>query len=270
MLKDIEINELLELDEKLYFDYKKCYQSLKHYIENIKESKFSADNTPYLIAIVDKFLQFADINSIDLINYPELMRQYSEKLIYTCNPLTNEQQQSESDVSITANYHNLYSMFFQIHNKIDYYFRSNTNEFMEFGGLFDYSKSNKKRIILSIQNAIDLLEKDTLLSEKSKHIIIKYLSDSIKELNNPKTNWNGFMKKVSEAIIVIRALGSIVCCIDASNNLLKAQSEIEGAKKMATFTSINLNYTVIEQTFNMGSNIEIENNQIIQIESARK
>ena len=144
--------------------------------------------------------------------------------------------------------------------------KNQKEELLEYDGIIDYDISNKRKAVRIIQEAIELIENDPSLSKKSKKKILKYLSDTIQELNNPKTNWTNFFRKSAEVVIVLGALGSLTGGIESGNNLLKAQEKVEKAKGEIVKTSINLNYMNVESTFVINKPIEIENNEIKLIE----
>ena len=129
-----------------------------------------------------------------------------------------------------------------------------------------YNISNKKKAITLIQEAIELINIDSILSDKSKKKILKYLSDTIQELVNPKTNWKSFFIKTAEVIIVLGALGSLAGGVESGSNLLRAKKKVETAKQEIVSTSITLNYMNVKNTFNFNKPVEIENNKILLLE----
>jgi hypothetical protein len=259
------IQELLSLNESDYSDFIELYEYLKSYIEKIKSSGFDNSNVYELRALIEKFIQFDRQLKTENESIRNELLLYSEKLELSCYKYSFNEL-SESDVTRHLIYQHLYSNFLKLFNKINADFRNKVEEFLDFDGLINYDISNKRKVIEMIQEAIELIELDTSLSEKSKKKIIKYLSDTVQELLNPKTNWKNFFVKTTEVIVVLGALGSLTGGVDAGKNLLAAKNAVESAKEVVVNTSINLNYMNVANTFNFNKPIEIENNRMLILE----
>ena len=265
-MEENDLNKILSLNENSNNDFQLCYNYLKEYIENIKVNDFNNDNVIDLKALIDKFIQFGSNINVDSQKATVELNDYADKLEKSCYDVTFGETPRDSDITRNLIYQHLYSNFLKVYNKINFYFRNSKEELLEFDGLINYDISNKKKAIKIIQEALDLVETDSTLSDKSKKRIKKYLSDTIQELINPKTNWTNFFVKTAEVIIVLGALGSLTGGIEAGSNLLEAKNKIETAKEEIVKTSINLNYMNVENTFNISKPIEIENNKILMLE----
>lgn len=262
----ISFDEFLLLNEKEFNDFQKAFYFIKNYIEEFKNKKFEFQNIVDLRGLVDKFLQFGEPIADD-IKYP------AQKLTSNLEKLESHSHKFKTDgvieTTIQKTYQEFYSSLLLVYNKISLFLRNNTTveDYLDFDGLFSYDTSNKHLAIKHIENAIELIKNDNSISDKSKEKIIKYLTETISELLNPKSNWSKIYSKVTEAMIVLGTLGSVVSGISAGNNLLSAKDKLEEAKDTIVQTSINMNYFNIQQTFNIQENIAIENNKLILPES---
>lgn len=269
-MEKLSLNAILLLDEKDNNDLQIIFHYLKEYIEGIKTSDFNIESVIDLKAIVDKFIQFgAPIETKFKVLIDDLNENVNS-IEHTCYTHTYKQNTEDNEVTRSLIYQHLHSSFLKVYNKINLYFRNNKEELLEFDGLINYDISNKRKAIITIQEAIELIENDHTLSEKSKQKILKYLFDIIQELINPTTSWKHFLIKTSEVIIVLGALGSLTGGIESGSNLLKAKEKIETAKQEIGTTSLNLNYNNVANTFNFSTPIKIENNKILMLKQKNK
>jgi hypothetical protein len=265
-MEDIDLIDILSLKEKDPNDFRRCYIYVKKYIENIKEFDFKNERVVDLKVLLDKFLQFASPIETEILSLIYNLNEYADNLVLSCYKHTFQEVPRDSDVTRNLYYQHLYSNFSTIYNKIDLFFRNQNDDLLDFDGTLNYNVSNKRKAISIIQDAIDLINSDVSLSEKSKKKIITYLSDSIQELNNPKTNWKNFLIKSTEVILVLGALSEIIGGVESGNNLINAKNKIEEANREIVKTSITLNYMNLNQTFNFSKELEIQNNQLKMIE----
>ncbi len=114
--------------------------------------------------------------------------------------------------------------------------------------LFDFDKSNKEEIKNLLIEATDLINSDKSLNEKSKKIINNYLDTAIKELDRKYVNWVKFLGRIKETIIILGALGSLA---GGASVLFHVQEKLDQATVIIQKTSININYTTINETFNI-------------------
>lgn len=265
-MEKVSIDRILSLKETNNKDFQECYNYLKNYVEATKVNDFYDVEILDLMALINKFLRYgAPIELDNEMLFKELI-EYTDEFEQSIYKYKFNEQPEESEVTRNLIYQHLYSNLLKAYTIIHSYFQNQKEELLEFDGLIDYDISNKRKAVRIIQEAIELIENDPSLSKKSKKKILKYLSDTIQELNNPKTNWTNFFRKSAEVVIVLGALGSLTGGIESGNNLLKAQEKVEKAKGEIVKTSINLNYMNVESTFVINKPIEIENNEIKLIE----
>jgi len=265
-----DINKILSLSVNDKNDFYKCFTYIKNYLENIKEGDFYESEVLDLKALINKFIQFGTPIASETETLIADLEEYSDKLELSVYKYKHDESPKESDATRNLHFQHTYSNLLKLYTQIDNYFQYHNEELLDFDGLINYDISNKRKAINLIYEAIELIEKDNTLSEKSKKKILKYLSDTIQELTNPKTNWSNFFKKTAEVVIVLGALGSLTGGVESGSNLLLAKNKVETAKEEIKQTSINLNYLNVENTFNFNNQIEIENNKIIMLEQNNK
>ena len=103
--------------------------------------------------------------------------------------------------------------------------------------------------------AIGIIEVDDSLTEETKKSIIDYLNTAIIELERERVNWSRFLGRIKETVIVLGALGSLVGGV---STLINAQEKLEQTTIIIQKTSANLNYNVLNQTFNIHNIQHIE------------
>jgi hypothetical protein len=116
----------------------------------------------------------------------------------------------------------------------------------ELSGLFKPDQSNKGLIKSLIQEALDLIEKDSTLTDKTKAQLISQLRNILNDLNALKINWTISLGKMSEIIIVLGAIGSMIGGVSA---LREAEEKIRTATEVVKQTSIKINYQVVNDIF---------------------
>lgn len=139
------------------------------------------------------------------------------------------------------------------------------HENLKLNGFFQPENSNKEQVKQLILEAIELIEKDTTISEKVKKQIIEYLQRVIKKLDNQYINWSAIIGCIKETIIVLGALGGFVGGITP---LVLAKDKLEETSTVIEKTSININYKTINETFNIQNVERLQqlNNTIFQLE----
>lgn len=115
--------------------------------------------------------------------------------------------------------------------------------------------SNKNKIKILISEAIEIIEVDSSLTEKTKKNIVDYLNIALKELDRERVNWTKFIGRIKETVIVLGALGSLVGGV---SSLYKAQEKLEQTTLVIQKTSANINYNVLNETFNIHNIQQIE------------
>jgi hypothetical protein len=140
----------------------------------------------------------------------------------------------------------LYSATLELINEASnktYYFDD-----LKVNNFFRPDNSNKQKIKDLINEAIILIREDSTLTEKSKKSIIDYLERAISELERERVNWTRFIGRIKETIIVLGALGSFA---GGASSLFQAQEKLEQTTIIIQKTSVNFNFNVLNETFNV-------------------
>ncbi|MFA6581000.1 MAG: hypothetical protein WCS79_04285, partial [Paludibacter sp.] len=95
----------------------------------------------------------------------------------------------------------------------------------------------------------EIIKEDYSLKEKTKKSIIEYLEIALNELDREYVNWTKFIGRIKETIIVLGALGTFTG--EFVSPLFNAREKLENATTVIQNTSINVNYNVISDTFNI-------------------
>jgi len=149
-------------------------------------------------------------------------------------------------LKIQDSFQNLYSFTLELINETKYH--DNYYDNLKINDFYKPDMSNKQKIKDLINEAIKFIKDDDTLSKKSKNIIIDYLDLTIKELDRENVNWTRFLGRIKEAIIVLSALGSIV---GGATAIFTAKEKLEQTNIIIERTSINLNYNILNETFNV-------------------
>ena len=261
----ISFDDFLLLNERDFDDFQKAFYYIKDYVDEFSRNKFRFPMIADLEGLIVKFLQFGEPIREELSGTFLDLEQKTRELQDSAR---RYESSDEIETNVKAIYQGYYSSFLVVYNKISLHLRNYKveDEYLDFDGLISFDISNKRTAIRLIEEAIELVKTESNISEKSKERILKYLTDTINELLNPKSNWIRIWARMTEVMIALGTLGAIISGVDAANNLLSAKSKLEGAKETIVKTSVNL----IRQTFEINKNIAIENNEVILLESTEE
>ena len=223
---------------------------------------FSTNTFPYPDQLKLKGAGGKFINSVESKVYlrPEKKEMYYELLdrvnkdlkvyrrFFRLSPLHKYFVESRSSRLLRVQYtfQELYSLTVELINEA-----TNKNyiyDELEVNGFYKPDNSNKNRITELINEAIDLIRDDSTLTEKSKKSIIDYLEKALRELNRERVNWNKFIGRIKEVIIVLGALGSVAA---GASTIFSAKEKLEETTVIIQKTSINFNLNVLNDTFNI-------------------
>lgn len=130
--------------------------------------------------------------------------------------------------------------------------REYKNNNLKLDGFYNPENSNKIQIKNLVKEAIELINSDNSITEKTKKQLIDYLNNVLKKLDREHINWSSVIGHIKEVIIVLGALGS---CVGGITPLFQAKEKLEETSTVIQKTSVNLNYNSINETFNI-QNIE--------------
>jgi len=158
------------------------------------------------------------------------------------------------------------NVFYEIYNQVVLVYNSikdfsKEQATIELEGFYNPNISNKKYAKKLIKDAIELIDKNDTLSDKSKKSIIEYLKKALDEIDKSNSNWSLIFGKLRETIFVLGALGSLAGGITGVVGLNEAKQKLEEATEVIENTSININYGNINQLFNTKNSYSIECNQ---------
>ncbi|RBA28212.1 hypothetical protein [Flavobacterium tibetense] len=245
------------------------------YLSNLSSKEFPYEEQIQLKATSTKF-----INCIDNLSY--VVKEKKEKYFDLINAIVedvkmNRRRKDKSKIllfllgkngniipKIKDDFEELYSQtleFIGDASNMRHYRYDN----LKLNGFFQPENSNKQQVKQLILDAIELIEKDTTISDKVKKQIIEYLQRVIKKLDNQYINWSSVIGCIKETIIVLGALGGFVGGITP---LVLAKEKLEETSTVIEKTSININYKTINETFNIQNVERLEqlNNTIFQLE----
>lgn len=140
---------------------------------------------------------------------------------------------------------------------------------LELNGFYQPKNTNKDEVKRLIRESIQLIIEDDSLSEKSKTQIIEYLNKVISKLDYNYISWSSILGHITEAILVLGALGSFV---SGYSSLRIAEERLKESTKLIQKNSITINYKIVNETFNVTNLTQLNafSETILQIESGNK
>lgn len=252
------------------------YQEISNYYLNFLE-EFSTKKFPY-----EKKLQFKGtatkfLNSIEDLTYLQKEKQEEyvkiiDQLNESLDILNRRSKRSrvlnlifspQRSHRIESDFGILYDRTIELINDANKTLKYR-NRNLKINGFYEPKNSNKAQIKKLILEAIELIKQDNSITEKSKKQLLDYLNKVLTNLDSDYTNWTDIIGKIKETIIVLGALGGFIGGISP---LFEAKDKLEQTTIVIEKTSINLNYNVINETFNHNEilNINPSNSYILQI-----
>ena len=269
-------NEYLNTDTE---NYDAIFQFYLEFLSQLPSKKYPFEEQIKLKGASSKFLICLEksffIPKEKSQEYSELVESFSEKLRFYRRTMNRSgfslwvlgQVGRISLNKIHDMFERLYSMTLEIINEVARF--GEINENLELNGFYQPKNSNKIKIRDLINEAIDLVESDENITDKSKKQIIDYLNKVLIELNREHINWSRLIGRIKETIIVLGALGSISGGISP---LIQAKDKLEETTVVIQQTSINLNYNVLNETFHVQNIKQLGpiNNVVLQISESNK
>ncbi|WP_300671546.1 hypothetical protein [Desulfoluna sp.] len=250
----MKFNEFINTD---FENFQVIFNYYLEFLEELSSKKFPFENVIKIKGAGGKFL-----NTIEKISYipPPSKEKYMGLVDEVLDESRNYRQYADKTglykflfpnhtirilSRLQDSFQKLYSDSLELINdttsKLYHFDELKLNDF------FKPENSNKDIIKNLVNEAIDLIKEDESLTEKSKKIIIEYLEKALKELDYKYVNWTKFIGRIKETVIVLGALGSL---IGGAGTLYNAHAKLEQVTETIQKTSVNINYTVLNETFN--------------------
>lgn len=269
----------MNFNEYLYTDIQDIEDIFNFYLSflnSLSNSKFSEEKQLQLKAASDKFLnsieKFTYFETSKREDYEDIVRKLEEEFrqsriierkSFFIKMLPFTKKRKHQTYIIQDTFRDLYSSTMRLINDViqkEYVFDN-----LEVGDFYQPSKSNKEEIEALIEEAIQIIEDDTSITDFTKRKLTNHLEKAIRDLKSQRTNWTRFFGKLKETTVVLSALGSLA---GSSNMLYDAITKIEKASITIRKTSINLSYNVLNEVFNVQNlqNLGLLKNSILKIE----
>jgi hypothetical protein len=254
----MELSEYIKLDITYHTDRELVFENFIKYLSNISETEFRNRDTLKLKSYSSKFLEALNakryLGDEKKNSYMEIVDEFNNNL-----KRRNKSHTKPWIIKILSSNRSLMKLNFQLENNFETVLNeavSLINESREFdylhsqldiGEFYEPKNSNKEKIKQLLFEAIDNLNNDITIKEKSKKKVIEFIKKAIDELDSDYTNWTTFLGRLKETIIVLGAIGSLAGGI----SVLKAKEKVEEATNVVYQTSITINHKSISQTFNI-------------------
>jgi len=257
------------------------YQEIsKYYLDFLEE--FSSKKFPYEKKIQFKGSAIKFLNSIEDLTYlqKEKQEEYIKHIDILNESLSIYDRRSkrskvlnlifppQSSYRVEHEFEKIYERTIDLVNDANKTLKYRKVD-LKINGFYEPENSNKAQIQKLILEAMELITEDNSLTEKSKKQLLDYLNKVLNNLNSEYTNWTDIIGKIKETIIVLGALGGFIGGISP---LFEAKEKLEQTTIVIEKTSINLNYKVINETFNHNEilNINPSSSYILQANENNK
>ncbi len=269
----------MTFNEYLYTDSQEIEVIFNFYIGFLSElsnANYSAEKQLQLKAASDKFLnsieKFSYFETSKREDYQELLNKLYEELseykqlerkpfLLKIIPFVNSKKKQMFKVQDA--FYELYSATMSLVN--DSIQKEYLYDSLELGDFYIPSKSNKSEITELINEAIELINEDSSITDMSKKALITHLDKAIRDLNFERTNWTRFFGKLKEVSVLLAALASLA---GNANTLYDAITKLEKAAIVIRKTSINISYNILNEVFHVQNmqNLGLLKNTILKVE----
>jgi hypothetical protein len=269
----------MTFNEYLYTDSQEIEVIFNYYLGYLSElsnANFSAEKQLQLKGVSDKFLnsieKFSYFETSKREDYQELLNKLFEELndykqldrkpfILKIIPFVNSKKKQMFKVQDA--FYELYSATMSLVN--DSIQKEYLYDSLELGDFYIPSKSNKSEITELINEAMELINEDSSITDMSKKALVNHLEKAIRDLNFERTNWTRFFGKLKEVSVLLAALASLA---GNANTLYDAITKLEKAAIVVRKTSINISYNILNEVFHVQNmqNIGLLKNTILKVE----
>lgn len=251
----------MTFNEYLNLEIEDSHQIFEYYLKYLED--FSSKNFPFDEQLKLKGAGGKFINSIDRTTYISQERQSEYSKLIDELQLDIRKYRRRNSISIISklillprnktllfviqdSFQKLYSMTLELINESKN--KSNFYDNLKINDFYKPDNSNKKKIKDLVNEAIALIRNDDTITTKTKNSIIDYLEISLRELDRERVNWTRFLGRIKETIIVLGALGSLA---GGASFLFDAQGKLEQTTTIIQKTSVNINFNILHETFNV-------------------
>jgi hypothetical protein len=269
----------MTFNEYLYTDSQEIEVIFNYYLGYLSElsnTNFSAEKQLQLKGASDKFLnsieKFSYFETSKREDYQELLNKLFEELndykqldrkpfVLKIIPFVNSKKKQMFKVQDA--FYELYSATMSLLN--DSIQKEYLYDSLELGDFYIPSKSNKSEITELINEAMELINEDSSITDMSKKALVNHLEKAIRDLNFERTNWTRFFGKLKEVSVLLAALASLA---GNANTLYDAITKLEKAAIVVRKTSINISYNILNEVFHVQNmqNIGLLKNTILKVE----
>lgn len=269
----------MTFNEYLYTDSQEIEVIFNYYLGYLSElsnANFSAEKQLQLKGASDKFLysieKFSYFETSKREDYQELLNKLFEELndykqldrkpfVLKIIPFVNSKKKQMFKVQDA--FYELYSATMSLVN--DSIQKEYLYDSLELGDFYIPSKSNKSEITELINEAMELINEDSSITDMSKKALVNHLEKAIRDLNFERTNWTRFFGKLKEVSVLLAALASLA---GNANTLYDAITKLEKAAIVIRKTSINISYNILNEVFHVQNmqNIGLLKNTILKVE----
>lgn len=269
----------MTFNEYLYTDSQDIELIFNYYfgfLSELSDSNFPVEKQLQLKGASDKFLnsieKFTYFETYKREDYQDLLNNLEDELfqlkqlerkalILRIIPFINSKK--KQIYKVQDSFHKLYTATMSLIN--DSIQKEYLYDSLELGDFYIPSKSNKSEITELINDAMELINEDTSITDMSKKALINHLDKAIRDLNSERTNWTRFFGKLKEVSVLLAALASLA---GNANSLYDAITKLEKAAIVIRKTSINISFNILNEVFQVQNmqNIGLLKNTILKIE----
>ena len=253
------IEKFISIGVDKFEDAEAIFRLTSKYFSEIKEGKYASENSTLVEGLLNKMVSIAEYFDLDetLINELE---QTSKSFVSVFG---------QSNIAVQSKlspFNKAFSVSMKFYNAM---VKIKPKANLDFGP-FKLNISDKQAITLKISEAIDIISKSEILTDKAKKRLIDNLNAVLAELHKPTTNWNTYFKNVGYSIMLLGSLGSIAGGAVGVKQLQDSKKKLEEANQEVQQSSVSISKQDIKEVFVINDKMSIDAKESFKIEQKAK
>lgn len=253
------IEQYIAIGIDSFEDAEAIFKLSSKYLTEIKESGYDNESSTFVEGLLNKMISIAEHFELDESLIQEI-EGVSKNFIAVFN------QPNQNTQGKLPHFNKAYSVAMKFYNAM---VKTKPKSNVNFGP-FKPNLSDKDAITLKISEAIDIISKSDILTDKVKKKLTDSLNSVISELHKPTTNWNVYFKNVGYAVMLLGSLGSIVGGAAGYEQIMESKEKLEQANDEVQQSSISISKKDIKEAFIISENVKIDVKETLQIEAKKK
>ena len=253
------IEEYLKIGADSFEDAEAIFRLLSKYFLKIKENDYDNEDSALVEGLLNKMVTIGESFELDESLIKEIESVSNNFVSIFGNP-------NHTPAQKLPHFNKAFSVSMKFYNAM---VKLKPKPNLDFGP-FKPTISDKQAITLKISQAIELINKSEILTDKAKKKLVDNLNKVISELHKPTPNWNTYFKSVGYSIMLLGSLGSIASGAVGVKLLQESKKKLEEANLEVQQSSLSISKQDVKEAFVINKQMTIVAKETLKIENKPK